>query len=225
MCGRTLISEAKELAKKAGVALGGGNVEKDTNRPPGSEMPVILDARPGKIHYLKWGLIPSFASEPPKYATTYARMETIHSLSTYRNLVGKRHCVFVVEGFYEFDKRQKPSQPYYFQRKDKNILYLDGLWDTWRDTASGLIIPTCAMIMQPANALMSKVHDRMPCVMTQADALKWLDRSLPVQTRLQLLQPVENDVLEGWQVDKKVNNARNKDSDNADKSGSQLNFF
>ncbi|RZL06355.1 MAG: SOS response-associated peptidase, partial [Pedobacter sp.] len=83
MCGRTLISESKELAKKAGVELGGKVFEKDTNRPPGTEMPVIIDSRPGKIHYIKWGLIPSFAQEPPKYATTYARLETMSSLPTY----------------------------------------------------------------------------------------------------------------------------------------------
>ena len=225
MCGRTLISEAKELAKKAGVELGGKNVEKDTNRPPGTEMPVILDARPGKIHYVKWGLIPSFASEPPAYATTYARIETVHTLSTYKNLLGKRHCVFVIEGFYEFDKSQKPSQPYYFRRTDMGILYLAGLWDTWKDTTSGLVIPTCTMIMQPANKLMGKIHDRMPCVLSQADALKWLDRSLSLNTRLNLLRPVDDNVLEGWQVDKKVNNARNKDIGNSDKAGPQLEMF
>jgi len=225
MCGRTLISEAKELAKKAGVELGGENVEKDSNRPPGSEMPVILDARPGKIHYVKWGLIPGFATEPPKYATTYARIETVDKLATYKGLLGRRHCVFVIEGFYEFDKKQRPSQPYYFRRKDGDLLYLAGLWDTWKDTASGIVIPTCTMIMQRANDLMGKVHDRMPCVLSQGEALQWLDRSLSLKARMDLLRPVGNAVLEGWQVDKKVNNARNKDDDNADIQGLQLDLF
>ena len=225
MCGRTLISESKELAKKAGVELGGEAVEKDTNRPPGTEMPVIIDSRPGKIHYIKWGLIPSSAIEPPNYATTYARLETMASLPTYAGLIGRRHCVFVIEGFYEFDKKQKPSQPYFFQRKDGGILLLAGLWDTWRDPKTDIVIPTCTMIMQPANTFMSAVHDRMPCVLSQAEASIWLNRDATVSDRLAVLHPVAEDLLEGWQVDKKVNNARNKDGDNSDQTGSQLGIF
>ena len=225
MCGRTLISESKDLAKKAGVELGGKAVEKDTNRPPGTEMPVVLDARPGKIHYVKWGLIPSFATEPPKYPTTYARIETMSSLPTYRELVGRRHCVFVIEGFYEFDKKQTPSQPYYFQRRDAEVLWLAGLWDTWKDPKSDIVIPTCTMIMQPANLFMSKVHDRMPCILSQAEAMLWLDREAALSDRLKVLHPVAEDLLEGWQVDKKVNNARTKDDDNSDQQGPQLGIF
>ena len=225
MCGRTLISESKDLAKKAGVELGGKLVEKDTNRPPGTEMPVILDARPGKIHYVKWGLIPSFATEPPKYATTYARLETMASLPTYSQLIGRKHCVFVIDGFYEFDKKQNPSQPYYFQRKDGEVLWLAGLWDTWKDPRTDIVIPTCSMIMQPANQLMSPVHDRMPCILSQAEATVWLNRDASRLDRLAVLHPVAEDVLEGWQVDQKVNNARNKDGDNPDQMGSQLGIF
>ena len=225
MCGRTLISEGKDLAKKAGVELGGKAIEKDTNRPPGTEMPVVLDARPGKIHYVKWGLIPSFATEPPKYQTTYARIETIASLPTYRELIGRRHCVFVIEGFYEFDKKQTPSQPYYFQRKDGEVLWLAGFWDTWRDPKTDIIIPTCTMIMQPANKFMSKVHDRMPCILSQSEAMLWLDRAASREQRLSILHPVAEDLLEGWQVDKKVNNARTKDGNNSDQTGSQLDIF
>ncbi|MES2829749.1 MAG: SOS response-associated peptidase [Bacteroidota bacterium] len=225
MCGRTLISEGKDLARKAGMELGGKAVEKDTNRPPGTEMPVILDARPGKIHYIKWGLIPSGALEPPKFATTYARIETMATLPTYRALIGRRHCVFVIEGFYEFDKRQTPSQPYYFQRKDGEVLWLAGFWDTWKDPNTDIVIPTCTMIMQSANKFMGKVHDRMPCILNQAEAMVWLDREASREARLGVLHPVAEDLLEGWQVDKKVNNARIKDGNNPEQQGPQLGMF
>ncbi|RZK13086.1 MAG: SOS response-associated peptidase [Flavobacterium sp.] len=225
MCGRTLISESKDLAKRAGAELGGNAVECDTNRPPGTDMPVILDARPGKIHYIRWGLIPNLAKEPPKYTTTYCRIETMHNLPTFRDLIGRKHCVFVIDGFYEFDKRYTPSQPYYFQRKDKEILRVAGFWDTWKDTRTGIVIPSCSMIMQPANKLMGKIHDRMPCVLSQAESLVWLDREAGRSTRLSVLHPVAEDVLEGWQVDKKVNNARNKEENNPGQTGPQLDIF
>ncbi|WP_166332983.1 SOS response-associated peptidase [Sphingobacterium chungjuense] len=222
MCGRTLISEAKELAAKAGLQLGGENKAKDTNRPPGTEMPVIIDARPGKLHYIRWGLIPAGSIEPPKFSTTYARIETMHTLPSYRTLIGRRHCVFVVDGFYEFDKRQTPSQPYYFQRKDAQTLYLAGLWDTWKDPVKDMMIPSCTMIMQPANEFIGQIHDRMPCILSASEAMVWLEPSVEKQTRLSLLNRVSNDLLDGWPVDKRVNDAKNKDDNNNEQLGTQL---
>ncbi|WP_084153084.1 SOS response-associated peptidase [Pedobacter jeongneungensis] len=225
MCGRTLIGESKAMAAKAGVILGGEAKEKDTNRPPGTDMPIILDARPGKLHYVKWGLIPSGSKEVPKFATTYCRIETMHSLPSYRELIGHRHCVFVVEGFYEWDRNSKVKQPYFFERVDKGIMLLAGFWDSWKDPKTAIVIPSCTMIMQPANAFMSKIHDRMPCLLSQSESAIWLDRELPASERLKVLHPVDDYILKGWQVDSKLNNARNKDEDNNKPSGPDLSLF
>lgn len=225
MCGRTLIGESKAMAAKAGVILGGEAKEKDTNRPPGTDMPIILDARPGKLHYIKWGLIPSNSREIPKFSTTYCRIETMQSLPTYKSLVGKRHCVFVVEGFYEWDRNSKDKQPYFFERMDKRIMLLAGFWDSWKDPKTGIVIPSCTMIMQPANSYMSKIHNRMPCLLSEAESAIWLDRELPASERLKVLHPVDDYILKGWQVDAKLNNARNKDDDNNKPSGPDLTLF
>lgn len=225
MCGRTLIGESLAMAAKAGILLGGDAREKDTNRPPGTDMPIILDARPGRLHYVKWGLIPSGAKEVPKFSTTYCRIETMHSLPTYRPLIGRRHCVFVVEGFYEWDRNGTTRQPYFFERKDGNILLLAGYWDSWKDPSTGIVIPSCTMIMQKANNYVGKIHDRMPCILSQAESAVWLDRELPVEQRLKVLHPIDNSLLKGWQVDPKINNARNKDENNNNPSGPDLTLF
>ncbi|WP_129715226.1 SOS response-associated peptidase [Pedobacter sp. SYP-B3415] len=225
MCGRTFIGERKALAKKAGVELGTGTVENDSNRPPGTDMPVILDARPGKLHDVKWGLIPNGAAEKPKFTTTYARIERMQVAPIYRDLVGRRHCVFVIDGFYEFDKRETPSQPYFFKRVDGDVLLLAGLWDTWKDPGTGIVLVSATMIMQPANQFLSRIHDRMPCVLSQKQASTWLDVSLSKEQRLTALQPVPERLLEGWQVDKKLNNARNKDQNNNTQTGPQMGLF
>jgi putative SOS response-associated peptidase YedK len=215
MCGRTLISESKGLAKQAGLEIGNQAIDKDNNRPPGTDMPVILDARPGKLNYVKWGLIPS-KSETAKvgYDTAYARIETMQQLPTYRELLGRRHCVFVLNGIYEFDKSVKPSQPYFFKRKDGGVIYAAGLWDTWKDPQTGIVIPSATMVMQPANGLIKPIHSRMACILSQGEVDIWLNRELPTRERLAVLKPVPVDILEGWMVNKKVNNARNKDEDN-----------
>jgi putative SOS response-associated peptidase YedK len=225
MCGRTLIGESLAMAAKAGLLLGGDAREKDTNRPPGTDMPVILDARPGRLHYVKWGLIPSGSKEVPKFSTTYCRIETMFSLPTFRPLIGRRHCVFVVEGFYEWDRSGSARQPYFFERKDGGILLLAGFWDSWKDPRTGIVIPSCTMIMQQANEYVGKIHDRMPCILSQAESAVWLDRELPVEQRLKALHPVDNTLLKGWQVDPKINNARNKDENNNNPSGPDLTLF
>ncbi len=225
MCGRTLIGESMTMAAKAGVILGGESKEKDTNRPPGTDMPVILDARPGKLHYVKWGLIPADSKEVPKFSTTYCRIETMFALPSYRTLIGRRHCVFVVEGFYEWDRNSKVKQPYFFEREDREVLLLAGYWDSWKDPKTGIVIPSCTMIMQPANEFIAKIHDRMPCILSQSESAIWLDRELPVAERLKALHPVSNELLRGWQVDPKINNARNKDEDNNRRSGPDLTLF
>jgi len=225
MCGRTLIGESKTLAAKAGVLIGGDVQQKDTNRPPGTDMPIILDARPGKLHYVKWGLIPSGSQQKPAFSTTYCRIETMQQLPTYRHLVGRKHCVFVIEGFYEWDRNATNKQPYFFERRDGGILLLAGFWDTWKDPKTNIVIPSCTMIMQAANQYVGKVHDRMPCVLTQRESAIWLDRELPLSERLKALHPIENEVLNGWQVDPKINNARNKDDNNNKPSGPDLTLF
>lgn len=226
MCGRTLIGEAKAMAAKAGLTLGASEAAgRDSNRPPGTDMPVIIDARPGKLNYVKWGLISDRIASGKKTNLIYARLETLTRISPFQELVGRRHCVFVVEGFYEFDKRQTPSQPYFFERRDQGIMLLAGLWDVWKDDKSGVVIPSATMIMQPANRLLGKIHDRMPCLLTQSEADVWLNRELGLNTRIEVLHPVAEDLLHGWQVDKKVNYARNKDLDNNERRGSQLDFW
>jgi len=104
-------------------------------------------------------------------------------------------------------------------------LLLAGFWDSWKEPKTGIVIPSCTMIMQPANKYVGKIHDRMPCILSQAESAVWLDRELPVSERLKVLHPVDDSLLKGWQVDPKINNARNKDENNNMPSGPDLTLF
>lgn len=113
----------------------------------------------------------------------------------------------------------------FFERKDGAVLLMAGYWDSWKDPKTGIVIPSCTMIMQPANKFISKIHDRMPCILSQGESAIWLDRELPVAERLKALHAVDDNLLKGWQVDHKINNARNKDQDNNKPSGPDLTLF
>ncbi|WP_207531820.1 SOS response-associated peptidase family protein [Desertivirga arenae] len=57
------------------------------------------------------------------------------------------------------------------------------------------------MITHKAVAAWGKIHDRMPAFVTREDSKIWLDREIPVQERLKVIQPVGEDFLESVTID------------------------
>jgi putative SOS response-associated peptidase YedK len=45
-----------------------------------------------------------------------------------------------------------------------------GLWDEWKDPATGETLKSCTMIITEPNAMVAEVHDRMP-VLIDAEKL------------------------------------------------------
>ena len=59
-------------------------------------------------------------------------------------------------------KGQKAKQPYAIAMKDGSPFGLGGLWENWKEPASGEWIRTFAVITTDANELVAEIHDRMP---------------------------------------------------------------
>ena len=66
-----------------------------------------------------------------------------------------------------------------------------GLWDEWKERASGETLISCTMIITEPNALAAEVHDRMPVILAEKDFEPWL-RS---EAGLELLKPAPEDAL------------------------------
>jgi putative SOS response-associated peptidase YedK len=208
MCGRVFIKSSKDIAERAGVE-DGSNKPADPNNPPGGELPVITDELPTKLQSFYWGLIPHWSKSFS--GPSNARIETITEKPTFKHLIGKRHCVAVVEGFYEWDQTTK--QPHYIYRADKELLYMASIWDTWHDEETGLIYNSVAVITTESSGIMATIHKRMPIILTQEQVSTWLDKDLTGEIRLEglrILPPIE---LSMHSVSRKVNNAKNKDFD------------
>jgi len=84
-----------------------------------------------------------------------------------------------------------------------------GLWDEWKDRASGETLKSCTMIITEPNALAAEVHDRMPVILAEKDFEPWLSGSAGQE----LLKPAPEDVLQTWPVSKRVNSSRASDDD------------
>jgi putative SOS response-associated peptidase YedK len=89
---------------------------------------------------MRWGLIPGWwkktAKEVP--ATFNARAESVVDKPMFRNAFKQRRCIIPASGFFEWTGAKAERQPHLFTAADGSpVLAFAGLWDRWRDPASG----------------------------------------------------------------------------------------
>ena len=98
---------------------------------------------------------------------------------------------------------------YFTAANGSPALTIAGLWDEWRDKASGETLKSCTMIITEPNNFVAEVHDRMPVLLAEKDFEPWLSG----EAGLHLLKPAADDVLQRWPVSKRVNSSRASDDD------------
>jgi putative SOS response-associated peptidase YedK len=49
--------------------------------------------------------------------------------------------------------------------KDGSPFGIAGIWENWKDPASGEWVRTFAVLTVPANDLVARIHDRMPAIL------------------------------------------------------------
>jgi len=66
-------------------------------------------------------------------------------------------------------KGQRAKQPYAIAMKDGQPFGIGGIWENWKEPASGDWIRTFAVITTDANELVADIHDRMPLIFAPGD--------------------------------------------------------
>jgi putative SOS response-associated peptidase YedK len=136
--------------------------------PPSQELLVIRrNHKAGEVSLdsLRWGLIPNWCNDPQGGRKPInAKCETVHTLPTFRHAYRYRRCILPVDGFYEWMaiKGTKAKQPFAIAMRDGKPFGIGGIWENWRDPASGEWVCTFAVITTAANELVGQIHDRMP---------------------------------------------------------------
>src|SRR5437868_8743027 len=69
---------------------------------------------------------------------------------------------------------QRAKQPFAIAMKDGSPFGIAGLWENWKEPASGEWIRTFAIITTDANVLVADIHDRMPVILAPSDYAQWL---------------------------------------------------
>lgn len=172
-----------------------------------------------KLQSMKWGLIPFWTKRNPDYA---AVMKTINcrddSLAAtggmWQSMKGRKRCIVVAQGFYEWLKSGKERVPHFVKRKDGKLMYFAGLWDCvqYDEDKDNKKNYTYTIITTDSNKQLKFLHDRMPVILDPAsEKLKtWLDpgRYEWSQELQGILKPFEGE-LEVYPVSKEVGKVGN----------------
>jgi Uncharacterized conserved protein len=199
MCGRyTITFESADFGEELGLDWTGIEFTLRENVAPTQPVLACRNFATRQVEWMRWGLVPSWAKEIRSGAPLInARSETLLEKPSFREAFLKRRCLILADGFYEWQKfpGKQPSIPHHFSLQTNLPFFFAGLWDQWR-TSNGETLLSCAIITGAANALVQPIHDRMPILLDQKSALKWLD-PLTAPSELQhALQPYPAELMQ-----------------------------
>src|SRR5438309_1302691 len=127
MCGRYRLSRRKELLAEYFEAdlSDFDSWEPRYNIAPTQPVPVVRqnsrEERP-RLSLLRWGLIPSWATDPSIGARTInARAETVASKPSFKEPLRRQRCLVPADAFYEWQRGRSGKQPFCFEVGDGAI--------------------------------------------------------------------------------------------------------
>jgi len=212
MCGRYMIvSSGEELRRRFQVRESAG-VER-YNAAPLQMLPVVRrEENENRIALLRWGLTPSWATEDFGGRIINARAETVHERPSFRHLLRHRRCLVPATGFYEWLKHPNGRFPFRFSLRDEALFSMAALWDEWYNPTTGEILQSFAIITVPANALVARIHDRMPALLSRESESLWLDINAPLADVLLCLRPYPAEAMVCTPASRRLNNPRYDDA-------------
>lgn len=146
MCGRYALHANPDVVALQFALDSVPEFRRSYNIAPAAEILVVRNA---SASLARWGLRGRFVN---------LRAETV--ASKFRN---SGRCLVPASGFYEWQPGAR-KQPYYFFPKNEALFGFAALWE--RDT--------CSLITTEPNAVISKVHDRMPLIVPREGYAAWL---------------------------------------------------
>jgi putative SOS response-associated peptidase YedK len=210
MCGRYTLTTRKEdlaveLAVDPGVVL---DLEPRWNIAPTQEVPILLKDVGIRMALFRWGLVPPWAKDPVVGSRMInARSETLADRASFRDALRERRCLVLADGFYEWLRGEagRPKIPHYIRLRSGRAFTFAGLWSKWRGPA-GQDLYTCTIVTGESDALVGRIHDRMPVVIPPALRDAWLDPGhRDPESLLALLRAARPEEMEMFPVSRWVN--------------------
>jgi putative SOS response-associated peptidase YedK len=180
MCARfQQTTSAAKLAEVFGIKGPLPNAPARMNCSPTDRLMIVLcDPETGerRLDLLRWGLVPWFAKDlKAGVKAINARAEGIAAKPTFREAFARRRCLVPADNFYEWETLPDgKKRPLSIGLADGGLFAMAGLWERWKDKATGETVRSFTVVTGPANAKLAPIHDRMPVLLDPADWAAWL---------------------------------------------------
>lgn len=238
MCGRIVQSSSpEEIAREFGAAID-LNVqptwEPRWNAAPTSTAMIIaphlphrnvdsVETDPRLLTMARWGLVPHWAKDESLGNRLFnARAETIERLPSFRDAFRRGRVIVPINAFYEWENpehmealgvhvpKRAPKQPWAFLPAQGRHFALAGLASE-RTRPDGSQLRTFTLITTEANAIVGRIHDRMPAMLvTTEQRAAWLNERTSIEEIRTLLGAAPDSHLLARRVSRAVSNARNE---------------
>lgn len=187
MCGRYTLKAAPEVIAEQFQVEQSLEVGSPFNIAPSQSVACIRVSRDSlkrEVVLLRWGLIPSWATDPKIGMNLInARSETVSQKPAFREAFRYRRCLVPADGFYEWKRVGRTKQPYYIRLHDDQPFAFAGLWESWVGP-DGEVVQTCVVLTIEPNELMKDIHNRMPVILDPKHYDLWLDPTVQAPERL-----------------------------------------
>jgi putative SOS response-associated peptidase YedK len=237
MCGRfavttdpaLLAEKIKAIDEATATADGSGPPQPNFNVAPTTTISSVVkrhaepeDESTRRVRLMRWGLVPSWAKTGPDGGPDTkgpllinARAETVTTSPAFRNSARSRRCLVPMDGWYEWrpngDGKKSPKTPFYMYGDDGELLFMGGLWSTWRPKDAPKDAPpllSCTIITTESAGPLAEIHDRMPLTISERDWDHWLDPDAAIDDGL-LKGHGDLDRISIREVSRLVNSVRN----------------
>jgi putative SOS response-associated peptidase YedK len=210
MCGRfTLSSEPSDLHAEFGIDPPADYRPRYNIAPTQPVLAIVAGSGGWRTATLSWGLVPHWAKDRKDAAKRInARAESLLDKAIFREAFLQHRCLIPADGFYEWEKVGKHSRPVLIKRQDSRPFSFAGIWSRWYERP-GEVLYTCSIITTQPNALVARIHDRMPVIVGPRDRALWLDPASEPAALQALLVPSADAPLESYPVSTLVNSASN----------------
>ncbi len=216
MCGRYLLEDPgavrESLRRLFGASL--PDIAPRFNVAPSQSLPVVAPAEGGAIRAatMRWGLVPFWEkSEKPRLAPINAKSEEAFSKPMFRQSIQQRRCLVPADGFYEWRKLDGDrKQPCLIRLKDEEPFCFAGIYEA----ATEVRPQTFLIFTTRPNALMAAIHNRMPVILPDEAAKRWIEPGPITADQLaEFTAPFPAEKMQARQVSVLVNNPRNDSAD------------
>ena len=142
--------------------------------PTQNSLIMVQDKGSNIVREMRWGLIPGWSKNELRGSKMInARLETVTTKPSFKNLINENRCIVLSNGYYEWKQNGGRKAPFFIQKKDGGLMLFAGLWTTW--SMSSKKVFTYTILTTKAQKDISAIHHRMPALIDKSKAEMWIN--------------------------------------------------